>query len=441
VTLSSPIRNPDLRNPAVMTRRAWWLIALTIFIPGSAQLLAGNRRLGRFLFGSWLSMLGIAVLAFLLNTFFASFALTIATSGWGLLLLQIGLIFAAIVWFVAAVDAFRLVKIVYVGQRAKMWVSIAVVLSIILPAGAASYASFMAGVSRGALANIFADNSDFVEPINGVYTFMLIGGDAGDGRISRRTDSMAFATVDATTGQVTIVGLPRNINNAPFVKGSPMLKDWPDGFNCGADCLLAYVYTYGLDHPDLYPKVGKNSDPGVEALRDSMEAITGMPVQFYVGVDMAGFRDLVDALGGVDITLDKPVNVCKVGEKIRYTFQPGTIHMDGKKALRYARTRCDTNDYDRMKRQRQLEAAIFKQVKPSVIVARFQDLAAASTSLFTTDVPQSMVGTFLDLAQKGRKLDIRRLELVPPDFNTSYPDWELARKMINETVFPKKSNG
>lgn len=436
MTLTSPIRNPDLRNPSVMTRRAWWLIALTIIIPGSAQLLAGNRRLGRFLFGSWLSLLAVVAIGVLLNTFVPAVALTIATSWWGLIGLQIGLAFAAIVWFVAAVDAFRLVRFVYVGQRAKAWVAFAVIAAIILPAGAASYASYLAGVSRGAMSALFADNSDFVEPVDGVYTFLLIGGDAGKGRISRRTDSMSFATVDATTGQVSIIGLPRNLYNAPFVEGSPMLKDWPNGFNCGDDCLLAYVYTYGLDHPDLYPNPGANSDPGVEALRDSVEEIVGMPVQFYVGVDMKGFKQLVDAVGGVDIKLDAPVNVCKVGEPITYTFQPGTIHMDGKLALRYARTRCDTNDYDRMARQRQLEAAIFKQVKPSVIVARFQELAAASTSLFTTDVPQSMVGTFLDLAQKGRKLEIQRTDLSPPKFDNLYPDWALSKKIVSETVFP-----
>ncbi len=139
--------------------------------------------------------------------------------------------------------------------------------------------------------------------------------------------------------------------------------------------------------------------------------------------------------------MDVPVNVCKVGEPITYTFQPGEIHMDGTLALRYARTRCDTNDYDRMARQRQLEAAIFKQVKPSVIVARFQELASASTSLIKTDVPQSMVGTFLDLAQKGRKLSIQRAELIPPKFDNLYPDWSLSKQIVRETVFPESTDG
>ena len=423
-----------------MTRRAWWLIFLSAIVPGSAQLVAGNRRLGRFLFGSWLVLLGFIAIGALLNTFLPAVAFTIATSWWGLLGLQIGLVFVALVWFIAAVDTFRLVRIVYVGARAKVWVALALAVSIIVPPGIASYASMVTGISRDVLARIFGDSSEFVEPVDGVYTFLIIGGDAGKGRISRRTDSMSFATVDARTGQVSIIGLPRNLYNAPFVPNSPMLRDYPDGFNCGDNCLLAYVYTYGLDHPELYPGISANTDSGVEALRDSVAAIVGMPVQFYVGVDMAGFSELVDALGGVDITLDAPVNVCKVGRPITYTFKPGVIHMDGELALRYARTRCDTNDYDRMARQRQLETAIFTQIKPSVIVARFQELASASTSLFKTDVPQSMVGTFLDLAQKGREIPIQRAELVPPKFDNLYPDWDLAQRIVHETVFPE-SNG
>jgi LCP family protein required for cell wall assembly len=436
VTLTSPIRNPDLRNPSVMTRRAWWLIFLSAIVPGSAQLVAGNRRLGRFLFGSWLSLMGFIAIGALLNTYLPAVAFTIATSWWGLLCLQIGLVFVALVWFIAAVDTFRLVRIVYVGSRAKVWVALALAVSIIVPPGIASYASIVTGISRDVLARIFGDSSEFVEPVEGVYTFLIIGGDAGKGRVSRRTDSMSFATVDARTGQVSTVGLPRNLYNAPFVANSPMLRDYPDGFNCGDNCLLAYVYTYGFNHPELYPGISANTDSGVEALRDSVEAIVGMPVQFYVGVDMAGFSDLVDALGGVDITLDAPVNVCKVGRPITYTFQPGTIHMDGELALRYARTRCDTNDYERMARQRQLETAIFTQIKPDVIVARFQELASASTSLFKTDVPQSMVGTFLDIARKGRELPIQRAELVPPKFDNLYPDWDLAQRIVRETVFP-----
>ncbi len=47
-SVSNPIRHPDVGSAQVMTRRAWWLVVLNFLIPGSAQVLAGNRRLGRF---------------------------------------------------------------------------------------------------------------------------------------------------------------------------------------------------------------------------------------------------------------------------------------------------------------------------------------------------------------------------------------------------------
>jgi len=436
VTLTSPIRTPDVNNTPVMTRRAWVLVVLTLLVPGSVQLLAGNRRLGRVILGTWLTVIAMALLGWLVVSFFPSAAITAVTSWLGLLTIQIVLGFLALTWLVAALDTFRLMRFVYVGRRAKLWVAIAALIAIVVPTGAAAYGSYLVGVSRSAFADLFAD-APAVEPINGLYTFMLVGGDAGVDRIGMRTDSMRFVTVDATTGQITIVGLPRNLYNAPFVEGSPMLRDWPNGFNCGDNCLLAYVYTYAEADITLYPTINRSvTTAGMEALRDSVEAIVGMPVQYYLAVDMQGFQELIDALGGIDITLDKEVNFCEIGQPVQYTFPVGTQHLDGFRALQFARTRCDTDDYDRMNHQHQIEEAIFTQVSPSVILARFQDLANATTGMVRTDIPQSMVGIYLELAQKSRELPLQRGDLTPPDFDNIYPDWVLAREMVQGFIYP-----
>ena len=58
-----PMRHPDANSRAVMTRRGWWLVALNFLLPGSAQVLAGNRRLGRIGLGATLAMWTILVLA------------------------------------------------------------------------------------------------------------------------------------------------------------------------------------------------------------------------------------------------------------------------------------------------------------------------------------------------------------------------------------------
>jgi len=436
VSLTSPVRTPDVNNTSVMTRRAWILLVLTLVVPGSVQLLAGNRRLGRFIIGTWLSVIAIALIGWAVLTFFAAAVITAVTSWIGLLTIQIALGFLALTWLVAAVDTFRLIRFAYVGPRAKAWVAVAALIAIVVPTGVAAYGSYLAGVSRSAFASIFGD-APAVQPINGLYTFMLVGGDAGADRIGMRTDSMRFVTVDSTSGQVTIVGLPRNLYNAPFVEGSPMLRDWPNGFNCGDNCLLAYVYTYAEDNPNLYRSIDKSvTTAGMEALRDSVEAIVGMPVQYYLAVDMQGFQELIDALGGIDITLDAKVNFCEIGQPVEYTFPAGAQHLDGFRALQFARTRCDTDDYDRMKHQHQIEEAIFTQISPSVILARFQDLANATSGMVKTDIPQSMVGIYLDLAQKSRELPIQRGDLIPPEFDYLYPDWAAAQRLVSGFIYP-----
>lgn len=436
MSLTSPIRNPDVRDPAVMGRRAWWLIVLSFVMPGSAQLLAGNRKLGRILFGTWLVLVAIGLGTLITYLVAGGATLSFWVSFWGLVLLQVLLVVFALISFVAAFDTFRLVRFVHVPGRTRLWVAIITVVAMFGPTGAAAYGTYLAGVTRSTIDGIFAD-APSVAPIEGKYSFMLLGGDAGADRIGLRPDSVSLVTVDANTGQIAIVGIPRNLYNAPFVKGSPMRDEWPDGFNCGDECLFAYIYPWAEKRPELYPDaVAAGSTPGIEAMRDSVEAITGIPIQFYVLIDMNGFRRLIDALGGIDIMIEETVNVCVVGEPITDSFPPGATHLNGKRALMFARTRCDSDDFARMGRQRQIEEAILRQVNPGTVLARFQELASAGKALVLTDMPQSMIGVMVDLGTKARKLPLRRAELVPPTFDYLYPDFSLAHELVREAVFP-----
>ena len=436
MSLTSPIRNPNLHDAAVMRRRAWWLIIMSIFIPGSAQLLAGNRRLGRILFGTWLVLFVVALVTLVSYLLAAGITLGFWVSDWGLLGMQVILVVLGAISFVAAVDTFRLVRFVHVPGRTRIVVAILTVVAMFGPAGGAAYGTYLAGLTRTTIAGIFAD-APTVAPIEGKYSFMLLGGDAGPDRIGLRPDSVSLVTVDANSGQITVVGIPRNLYNAPFVRDSPMRAEWPEGFNCGDECLFSYIYSWAEDHAELYPDaVAAGSSPGVEAMRDSVEAITGLPVQFYVLIDMRGFSGLIDALGGVDILIEERVNVCVVGEPITDTFPAGATHLNGQRALMYVRTRCDSNDYERMDRQRQLEEAILRQVQPTTVLTQFRQLASAGKALVVTDLPQSMIGLMVDLGTKARKLPVLRAELVPPIFDQLYPDFKLAHEIVRETVFP-----
>ncbi len=434
---TSPLRYPDARDATAMSRRAWWLLGLNVLIPGSAQLLAGDRRWGRFAVGATFTLWAIAAGAVVLFWLWRPAALTLATNVIVLWIVQVGLIFYAVLWLVTTINAFTLVRLVRTAPTARLPIAIFAVLTIVLSAGTASYAALLTGVGRDALSTVFAGGS-IVEPIDGRYTILLLGGDAGADRIGLRPDSMTLVSIDAGTGAVSMVGIPRNLYNAPFREGSPLWDAWPNGFNCGDDCLLAYLYPWATEHPELYPNAEEEgSTPAIEAMRDAVEGVTGVPVQFAVLIDMAGFAQLIDALGGVTVVVDEPVTLGINGGPVVGEIAAGEQLMNGYTALWYARSRYELTDFDRMEHQRDIQEAMLRQLEPGVVLTRFQAIAEASSDLVRTDIPQSMLGVLSDLAVLSREQEIVRLELVPPLIDNVTPDFAIVHESVAAALAPR----
>lgn len=431
---TSPMRYPDTRDPELMTRRAWWLLGLNLLVPGTAQLLAGSRRWGRFAVGATVTLWALAIAAVALFVLWRPAALTLATNPFVLWIAQFGLLFYAVLWLVTTVNAFTLVRLIKARPSARAPIAAFVVLSLVLGTGTAGYAAYMTGVGRDALGGVFADGG-LEQPIDGRYTILLLGGDAGADRVGLRPDSITLASVDATTGAVTLIGIPRNLYDAPFSAESPLWDAWPTGFDCGDDCLISYLYPWAEEHPEVFPDAVTNgSTPGIEAMRDVVEGVTGLPVQYTALIDMAGFEVLVDAVGGVEIDVAAPVEVGTNGRPVEFVIPAGVQRLDGFTALWFARTRYNTNDFDRMERQRQLQEAMLSQLDPVTVAARFEAIAEAGSATVRTDVPQAMVGVLSDLAIRGRAEPLRRLELSPPTIDNVNPDYDLVRQLVAEAV-------
>ena len=424
-----------------MGRRAWWLVGLGILIPGSAQLLAGSRRLGRFGVGSTFVLWALAIIGVVLYSFANSVFLTIATNIVALTLAQVGLAFYAVLWVVLAINTVRLVHLAALAPAARIAVATLATAALVLTAGAAGYGAVVAGSARTLLTDVFGGGS-YAEPIDGRYTVMLLGGDAGADRIGLRPDSISVVSIDAETGASTIVGIPRNLeNNIPFVEDSPLWGPFPEGYNCGNECLISYLYTYGSEHPELYPDAAAaGSDPGVEAMRDAVEAVTGLTMQYYVLIDMQGFSQLVDSLGGVTIDVKEKVLLGKNGEEPIGVIPSGTQLMDGATALWYARSRYNVSDYDRMARQRDVQESILAQFDPANVLTKFQAVAEAGAQVVKTDIPTGMLPRFVDLAKKAKLMPITTLELVPPVVQTAAPDIEAIKALIAQTIAASQSS-
>ncbi|MFT2816940.1 LCP family protein [Leifsonia sp. A12D58] len=432
-----------------MTKRGWWLVLLNFLVPGSAQVLAGSRRLGRFGLGATLTLWVLAIVAGVSYLLWPAVVLTVFTSFIGLWALAIVLAFYAVVWVVLTLDTLRLVRLVRAAPGARPLIAMFATILMVVVAGTASYGAYVATSASGFLSSVFTAGPS-VPPVDGRYNILLLGGDAGDDREGMRPDSISVVSIDAETGQATMIGLPRDLQWFPFSDGSPLADVYPEGYGSidgcevGDDpsaCQLNWVYTeVELKSPEMYPNaVSEGSEPGIEGMRDAAEGITGLSIQYYVLIDMQGFSDLIDALGGVDIDVQSrvPVHSDDTFTDVAFWFEPGMQHMDGYHALWFARSRHGTSDYDRMNRQHQLQEAILAQANPTNVLAKFEAVASAGTQVVKTDIPQSMLGYFVNLSSKTKTLPINSVNLTPDnDIDPTDPDYDVIRQMIDTALAP-----
>jgi LCP family protein required for cell wall assembly len=462
---SRPLRNPDAASAEIMTRRGWWLVVLNFLIPGSAQVLAGNRRLGRVGLGATLTMWTLLALGALTGLLWPTGLFTVVTGSFlpdflsalrplPLTLVQIGLFAYIVLWVVLTIDTLRLVRLVRVGPLARLAMAVVSVVLLVLSGSGAAWAAGIAGSTRDALSSLFAQTGPAVPPSDGYYNILLLGADSGEGRDSMRFDSISVVSIDADTGATTITGIPRDMPHFPFAPG-PMQDRYPDGHtgyandSCGWGSGINQLKTeveVCQDGNALYPDAEANhSEPGIEATKDAAEGILGIQIPYYVLIDMKGFADMIDALGGVDITVQErlpkggpaydgqPVDDWAFG-----WIEPGAQHMDGDTAQWYARSRYTTSDFDRMRRQRELQEAVLAQFTPQVVLTRFQEVAKSTTNIVQTDVPQSLIApTLVDLALKARDQPVNTLELTPEGGVDEYdPDYAQVQQMVRDALHP-----
>lgn len=441
---TSPVRHPDQSSPDVMTKRAWWLVGLNILIPGSAQLLAGNRRLGRFGVSMTFLLWALIVVAVVLWFAWRAPLLTVGTTTVGLFAIALVFAFYAVLWVVLTLDTLRLVRLVRTTPSARPAIAGLAVVALVLVSGGAAYGTYLTATTGAVLGSEFIAGPP-AEPVNGRFNFMLIGGDAGQDRDGLRPDSMTVVSVDAATGAATLIGVPRNMLYAPFPQDSPMYALYPNGYGwdgCEVDvCLLNSIYTeVELYHQDLYPDaVAKGSTPGIEATREALEGITGLTIQYYVLVEMQAFVDLVDSLGGVTVTVENavPIHTDDTFTEVAEWIGPGVVTLDGYHALWYARSRHDTTDYDRMARQRQLMEAVLEQFTPATVLSKFQAVLAAGARLVETDIPQGALGFFVDLADKSREHELTSFGLDPSNgVDPDDPQYDYIRQLVADATAP-----
>ena len=222
------------------------------------------------------------------------------------------------------------------------------------------------------------------------FTLLLLGVDSGPGRSGARTDTMIVASVNTLTGDASLFGLPRDMGGFTFSDGSTF-----PGLSRG---LLNEVYQWGWRNPDRFG----GTDPGATAVSDVASTLLGIEIDYFVLVDMVGFAELVDVLGGVTVEVNRevlaPLYDRSNGSHTMITIPAGQQALGGDLALAFARSRTGSNDYSRMARQRCLLTALGSQLEPLRIFGSFPTLLDTIRNRVTTDIPLSKIPYIVNLA-------------------------------------------
>lgn len=272
---------------------------------------------------------------------------------------------------------------------------------------------------------------------------LLIGSDAGADRIGIRPDTLILASIDTQSGDTILFSLPRNLEKVPFPPGTPQAAEYPNGFDCvDADgvpqCLLNAFWTFGEEHwQDYYRDEPDAFHAGLRATSEAVEQVTGLPVDQYAMLNLRGFTQFVNAVGGITVNVSErlPIGGSSENRVASGWIEPGdNQHLDGYHALWYARSRWSTDDYDRMRRQRCVIAAVVEQADPATVALAFPQIAAAAKNNITTGIPLSDLSAWVELTMRVKGATVRSLPFTSNVINPEDPDIAEMRRLVADAV-------
>ncbi len=224
-------------------------------------------------------------------------------------------------------------------------------------------AFLLGGKIYGALGSIIVSNKGSISPIlnslkinpdslkgegDGRINILIIGIGGSSHKGGMLADSIMVLSIDPVNKEIAYISIPRDLK-VPIPK--------PYG---GYDKINA-VHSYGEQNKDS--KNNKNNIDGPELLKQTVSSIFDIPIHYFIRVDFQGFKKIVDAFGGVTINVEKDLSDPFYPDLQMEGYDPlyikaGTVKMDGDLALRYARSRETTSDFDRAKRQQKILQAL-----------------------------------------------------------------------------------
>lgn len=215
------------------------------------------------------------------------------------------------------------------------------------------------------------------EKLAGRTNILVLGVDQREGDVGR-SDTMFVVMYDPKNEQVSLLSVPRDTRVK--IPGHGWEK-------------INHSFAYG----------------GYQLAQRAVEDLLGIRIEHRILIDFKGFQRIVDAMGGIDINVEKRMSYEDPYDNLVIDLQPGVQHMDGRTAIQYVRYRDEEGDIGRIKRQQHFMQAVQEKLTSPAIVTRLPNLIKEATALMQTDMsPTEMVelGRAMQKASKqGLKTD------------------------------------
>lgn len=249
----------------------------------------------------------------------------------------------------------------------------------------------LVGAAAAALAYFYIDSAVLKGEKEGRINVMVLGVDDA----ASLSDTIMLMSVDTRAGQqhkAAMISVPRDL-----------YVDIPEFGNQKINA--AYTYGQNNDYPGGGPALTQKV----------VSEVTGQTIHYYAALDFTGFRQMIDAVGGIDVDVKNPIDDpyypdYKYGYS-RFKLAVGPQHLDGEKALRYARSRETSSDFDRAARQQQVILALrAKLVSKGTLLdkGKLDAIQAAIKDHLKTDMSLRESAKFADLLRKIPEGNITR---------------------------------
>ena len=246
-----------------------------------------------------------------------------------------------------------------------------------------------------------------------------------------RTDTMIVVTVDPATNAAGMLSIPRD--------------------------LYVEIPGYGLhriNEAHFKGDLGGYPGGGPALAKETVQYNLGIPVHYYIRVNFQGFRDIIDALGGITVEVEREIWDDRYPDEnygyMTIHIPAGVQQMDGEMALRYARTRHNGSDFVRLRRQQEVLFAIREKALSLDLVPRLPELFSTMGYTVDTDLGPEEVLALAQIARQIEKEDVKSavidetmaVSVILPDTgaNVLYPLRDKIAEVVEE-IFSSPAEG